>query len=373
MTTERIGSGEFHDPQREKYTYEAAFRASCDYFNGNELAAKVFVDKYALRDKEGFLLENTPLMMHERLASEFARIDVKYGENREQRYQTYLEALDKFARIVPQGSPMAAIGNPYQVLSASNCLVIASPEDSISGIFRAGLELAQLYKRRAGTGVDISTLRPDGMPVNNAARTTSGAWSFAEFYSFVTKMIAQKGRRGALMITIDVHHPDVVKFATMKHDLTKVTGANVSIRLSDAFLKAVDENGEYEQRFPCDGEPAMSKMVKAREVWDVIVDSATKTAEPGLIFWDAMLRNLPAHKYEQFRAVTTNPCCFDQDSDVFVVTKRGIKEIKDVTSDDLVWVDEDQVWAETSGYFDAGRAEVFKVTLSNNEQLYITG
>jgi ribonucleoside-diphosphate reductase alpha chain len=378
MDIERMGA-DLHDPQREKYTYESAFKASVEYFSGNELAAKVFVDKYALRDKEGFLLENTPRMMHERLATELARIDTKYCKHEDRKqmcfdesYQEYLEALDKFARIVPQGSPMAAIGNPFQVLSASNCLVIASPEDSISGIFRAGLELAQLYKRRAGTGVDISTLRPDGMSVNNAARTTTGAWSFAEFYSFITKMIAQKGRRGALMITMDVHHPDVTQFATMKHDLTKVTGANVSIRLSDAFLRAVDEGGEYEQRFPCEGEPRMSQMVNAREVWDIIVGSATKTAEPGLIFWDAMLRNLPAHKYEQFRAVTTNPCCFDQSSNVFIITKRGIKEIKDVTPDDLVWIDEHQVWAETSGYFDAGKGEVFKVTLSNNEQLYIT-
>jgi ribonucleoside-diphosphate reductase alpha chain len=292
---------------KKEFTYEQAYRHSLEYFNGNELAAKVFVDKYALRNKTG-LMEQTPAQMHDRLALEFARIDAKYGADKEMRFVQYRNALDKFARIVPQGSPMAAIGNPFQILSASNCLVIASPEDSISGIFRAGQELAQLFKRRAGTGIDISTLRPDGMPVNNAARTTTGAWSFAEFYSFVTKMIAQKGRRGALMITMDVHHPDVVKFATMKHDLTKVNHANVSIRLSDEFMKAVDEDKEYEQRFPCEGEPSISKKVRARDVWNVIVDSATKTAEPGLIFWDAMLRNLPAHTYKEFKSLTTNPC-----------------------------------------------------------------
>jgi ribonucleotide reductase alpha subunit/intein/homing endonuclease len=726
MDIERIVNGQPFDPQREKYTYESALKASVEYFNGNELAAKVFVDKYALRDKEGFLLENTPRMMHERLAREFARIDVKYCKHEdrkdvafEESYQEYLDALDKFARIVPQGSPMAAIGNPFQVLSGSNCVVVAPPGDSISDIFRAGLNLAQLFKRRCGVGTDLSLLRPDGTPVNNAARTTTGAWSFADFYSFITRKIGQciaggervltinglkpiedvdpgdkvwtkkgwvsvvsllnngkktifetkvrygfsikttedhvfavesggqlqekplkdivagdrvvlipgspeydrsvelfpvsyvkhgsnqsnrlntdvsiptrltfslayllgymfgdgnvefdkfgepllvslacahaypdvqdklvgiisdvfgykasvrsgdgavnrvtinsklicrwlqtngilkqksdrirvprviwesgsaiqcafiagffdadgtnggkkkgyaiasvsypfvrdlqtmlmasgivskihledrsakgwldlytiyitgthaqerfvdnvaifsaktndfvsardnyltpytssglgivsgrynyvpgspqhisasaysqlkkegvseaqdellitsevisvecvgeedtydlelesehlfwcegfyvhnSGRRGALMLTLDVHHPDVIQFATMKHDLTKVTGANISVRLSDAFLKAVDEDGEYEQRWPCEGEPAISKMVRARDVWDTIVNSATKTAEPGLIFWDAVLRNLPANCYPPFKTKSTNPC-----------------------------------------------------------------
>lgn len=224
-----------------------------------------------------------------------------------------------------------------------------------------------------GVGFDLSTLRPEGLPVNNAARSTTGAWSFADLFSDVTRMIGQGGRRGALMITLDVHHPDVVKFATMKHDLTKVTGANVSLRLSDEFLTAVENDTDYEVRWPCNStDPVIRKRVNARRVWEVIVDSATKSAEPGLIMWTNAVRTLPAHEYPQFKSVSTNPCCFDKDSCVWVVTDTGIKEIKDVKKSDLVWVDSENTWAKTSGYFDAGVADVFRVTLSNNTELFIT-
>jgi ribonucleoside-diphosphate reductase alpha chain len=291
------------------YSYKEAYQKSLDYFYGDELAAKVFVDKYALKDNSGNYVEDSPDAMHDRLASEFARIDSeKYGLDYASRFDAYRQALDKFARVVPQGSPMAAVGNNFQLMSASNCVVVDSPQDSISGIVRSGLELAQLYKRRCGVGIDISSLRPDGTSVNNAARTTSGAWSFADFYSYITRMIGQEGRRGALMITMDVHHPDVIKFATMKQDLTKVTGANVSVRLSDEFLQAVENDTEYELRWPCEGTPKIRKMIRAREVWDVIIKSATDTAEPGLILWGNMLKNLPPQCYEQFKTISTNPC-----------------------------------------------------------------
>lgn len=307
-----ISKGEVSLEHAEKstyYTYQEAYKKSLEYFYGDELAAKVFVDKYALKDNDGRYVELTPDDMHDRLAREFARIDSeKYGLNFDERFTLYRDALDKFARVVPQGSPMAAVGNTYQVMSASNCVVVESPQDSISGIVRSGLELAQLYKRRCGVGIDISTLRPDGTSVNNAARTTSGAWSFADFYSYITRMIGQEGRRGALMITMDVHHPDVIKFATMKQDLSKVTGANVSVRLSDEFLSAVETDTSYEQRWPCEGEPKIRKMVRARDVWDVIIKSATDTAEPGLILWGNMLKNLPPQCYEQFKTISTNPC-----------------------------------------------------------------
>lgn len=293
----------------KKYSKEEASRDSKVYFAGDALCADVFVNKYALRDTDDKFDDNTPDLLHQRLASEFARIDAeKYGLNFEERYAVYYDALKNFQRIVAQGSPMAAVGNPYQVMSASNCVVVESPEDSIAGIMKTGTELAQLFKRRAGCGVDISTLRPDGLTVNNAARTTSGAWSFADYYSYITRMIAQNSRRGALMVTIDVHHPDVEKFATMKKDLTKVTGANVSIRLSDEFLKAVDEDQEYEQRWPCEGAPVIRKKVSARQVWKTIIDNATLTAEPGLIFWDRMTKRLPAHSYDKFKSRSTNPC-----------------------------------------------------------------
>lgn len=292
------------------FTYEEVLEASIEYFNGNELAAKVFVDKYALRDNNGRFKEKTPDDMHNRLAGEFARIDAeKYSLNYDDRFAIYRDAINRFARICPQGSPMTAIGNKYQLMSASNCVVVASPKDNMGSIIDTGKDLAQLYKRRCGVGTDISTLRPEGMTVNNAARTTSGAWSFADFYSYITRMVGQQARRGALMITLSVHHPDVIKFATMKHDLTKVTGANISLRLSDEFLKAVENNEEYELRFPCEDEkPVYSKYVKARDVWDVIISSATQFAEPGLIMWQNMLDNLPAHCYPSFKTCSTNPC-----------------------------------------------------------------
>lgn len=291
------------------HTYNQVLEASSEYFHNNELAAKVFTDKYALRDNEGNFLELTPNDMHDRLAKEFARIDAdKYKLNYDERFAVYRGAMDKFARICPQGSPMAAIGNIHQIMSASNCVVIESPKDSMEGILDCAKDLAQLYKRRCGVGVDLSTLRPEGTKVNNAARTTSGAWSFADLYSYITRMVGQNSRRGALMLTMDVHHPDVVKFATMKHDVTKVTGANISVRLSDEFLKAVENDKEYEQRWPLEGEPVTSKKVSAKEVWNIIVKSATATAEPGLIMWDNMIKNLPAHCYPEFKTISTNPC-----------------------------------------------------------------
>lgn len=297
--------------EKKTYTWNEAFAASKEYFAGDELPANVWANKYALRDPEGLFVEKTPADMHNRLAREFARIDKeKYGLDFEEHFARYRDAMEQFSRIVPQGSPMAAVGNPYNIMSASNCIVIESPEDSIAGIMQSGLELAQLMKRRAGVGLDISTLRPDGFKVNNAARTTSGAFSFADFYSYVTRMIAQNGRRGALMITLNVHHPDVEKFAKMKADLSKVTGANVSIRLTDEFLAAVEKNEEYEQRWPCEEgtTPVIRKKVSARGVWNVIIEMATKTAEPGLIFWDRMVKRLPAHSYPAFKSKSTNPC-----------------------------------------------------------------
>ncbi|MCZ2222478.1 MAG: hypothetical protein LC122_02490 [Chitinophagales bacterium] len=223
-----------------------------------------------------------------------------------------------------------------------------------------------------GVGIDISTLRPEGTRVNNAAKTTSGAWSFADFFSYVTRMIGQNNRRGALMVTMSVHHPDILKFITMKQDLTKVTGANISVKLTDEFLKAVDNDEEYELRFPIDGKPLVTSKVKAKDVWDVIVNSATKTAEPGMLMWDNIINNLPPNCYPQFKTISTNPCCFSQDSEVFIVTKEGIKEIKEITNSDEIWIDSEKVWAKTSGYFNAGTAEVFEVVFSNGEKLEIT-
>jgi len=285
-------------------------QASLKYFDGDELAANVFTTKYALKTKKGEYLETTPDDMHRRLAKEFARIERKYeGQSLDE--NTIYNHLKNFGEIVPQGSPMYGIGNNEVNVSLSNCVVVASPEDNISSIVDSGKQLANLFKRRCGVGLDISNLRPEGMTVNNSAGTTTGAWSFADFYSYVCRMIGQNGRRGALMISLDIRHPDIEKFVKMKHDLTKVTGANVSIRISDDFMEAVEQDQDFTLRFPVNSDTyTYTKNVRARELWKSIVDSATKTAEPGLLMWGNIEKYLPAESYKDvgFKTLTTNPC-----------------------------------------------------------------
>ena len=293
------------------YNKEEVNKASLEYFKGDELAASVFTSKYALKNKEGKFVELTPKDLHRRLAKEFARIEAKYGGSTALDEETIFQHLDHFGDIVPQGSPMYGIGNDFVNVSLSNCVVVASPEDNVSSIMDSGKELANLFKRRCGVGLDLSNLRPEGMVVNNSAGTTTGAWSFADFYSYVCRMIGQNGRRGALMISIDVRHPDVDKFAKMKNDLTKVTGANVSIKISDDFMEAVEQDQDFTLRFPVDSSVhTFTKTIRARELWKDIVDSATKTAEPGLLMWGNIEKFLPAESYKDvgFKTITTNPC-----------------------------------------------------------------
>lgn len=292
------------------YTYEEAHKSTLEYFFGDEFVTDTFLKKYLLKNKENEFVELNPDHSLRRLAGEFARIDFeKYNKNYQKSFDRYYDALKGFARVCAQGSPMSAIGNIFQVMSASNCVVVPAPKDSIHGIFSTGEQLAQLYKRRAGVGTDLSLLRPEKAVVNNAARTTTGAWSFADFYSHVTNMIGQKARRGALMLTMDVMHPDILKFAKCKHDITKVTGANISVKLFDEFMKAVESDSDFTLKWPVDSEnPIISTAVKARDIWNEIIDSATKTADPGLMFIDTIKKNLPADFYEEFKTVTTNPC-----------------------------------------------------------------
>jgi len=282
-----------------------------EYFDGDELATNVFMTKYCLRDKKGNFMEKTPDDMHKRIAKEFARMEDKFI-TRKSNHLTEDEIysfLKDFKYIVPQGSPMMGIGNNYVNVSLSNCVVIDNPADSVSSIMDAGKDLANLFKRRCGVGVDISSLRPEGAVVNNSARTTTGAWSFADFYSYVCRMIGQNGRRGALMISLDVRHPDIKKFVQMKKDLTKVTGANVSIKISDSFMEAVEKKETFTLQFPVDSEdPEYVRDIDAAALWSTIVESATTGAEPGLLMWDNIIRNLPAHEYEEFSTKTTNPC-----------------------------------------------------------------
>ena len=292
------------------FSYDEVYSATLNYFNGDDLAANVFVTKYALKDVDGNYLEKTPDDMHYRLAKEFARIEAKFEKNALSEEQIF-DFLKNFRQIVPQGSPMAGIGNNYQNISLSNCSVIKPPEDTMSSIFNTARDMANLYKRRFGVGTDLSKLRPSGAPVSNAAKTSTGAYSFADFYSNVTKVIGQNSRRGALMLTMDVRHPDIENFITMKHDLKKVTSANVSVKLTNDFMERVEKDEVFILRWPVDSEsPKITREVKAKDLWNLIISSATKYAEPGLFFWDTILENLPAQCYADvgFEHYSTNPC-----------------------------------------------------------------
>lgn len=292
-------------------TYNEVFEKSVEYFKGDELASSVFATKYALQDKEGNFLETTPDQMHRRLAKEFARIESKYPNPMCE--DTIYNLLKDFKYIVPQGSPMSGIGNKHQVQSLSNCFVIDSPTDSYGGILKADQEQVQIMKRRGGVGFDISTIRPKGMNTSNAAKTTDGIGVFMERFSNSCREVAQGGRRGALMLTISVHHPDIETFINIKRDLTKVTGANISIRLTDEFMEAVENDESYELRFPVDStndNRIFTQTTSAKEIWNQVIESAHGSAEPGLLFWDNVLNYTPAQIYkdEGFNTISTNPC-----------------------------------------------------------------
>lgn len=293
------------------YTKEQVKEASQNYFEGEALPAGVFADKYALRDREERFYELVPTDMHWRLAREFARAEAPYPNA--MTAEQIFPYLDGFRWIVPQGSPMFGIGNPYQLVSLSNCSVIAGPDDTMSSIMERGRDLANLYKRRFGAGLDISKLRPAGSSVNNAAITSTGAWSFADLYSYITRMVGQSGRRGALMLTMDARHPDIEKFITMKADLTKVTGANVSVRVTDDFMQAVKDDGAILLHWPIGTDLVKKRFerpAKAREIFNLIAAQACQTAEPGLLFWDTIQKNLPLDYYRAygFETLCTNPC-----------------------------------------------------------------
>jgi len=291
-------------------TYDQVFSESLEYFGGDELAASVFATKYALQDTQGNFLETTPDHMHRRLAREFARVEEKY-DNAMPEEEIY-NLFKDFKYVVPQGSPMSGVGNPHQIQSLSNCFVVDSPEDSYGGILKADQEQVQVMKRRGGVGFDISTIRPKGLNTSNAAKTTDGIGVFMERFSNSCREVAQGGRRGALMLTICVHHPDIRTFITIKRDLSKVTGANISIRLTDEFMNAVENEEDYEIRFPVDRdeERIVSDHISAKEIWDEIIESAHGSAEPGLLFWDNVLNYTPAQIYKDdgFHTISTNPC-----------------------------------------------------------------
>ena len=292
-----------------KIEYQDAINDSKKYFGGDELAANVFVTKYALTDKDGNILESNPDQMHKRLAGEFSRVESKYPNpmSEDEIYQL----LKDFKYVVPQGSPMSGIGNTHQIQSISNCFVIESPYDSYGGILKTDQELVQIAKRRGGVGFDISTIRPRGRTTANCARTTDGIEVFLDRFSNSCREVAQNGRRGALMITISVHHPQIMDFIKIKKDLSRVTGANISIRLSDEFMNAVKDETEVQLRWPVDSDtPQVVEEVDAKDLWHEIIESAHACAEPGLLFWDTAKKATPSDIYEKegFGSTSTNPC-----------------------------------------------------------------
>ena len=297
--------------EKKTYTYDEAYHASLDYFKVDELAARVWATKYALKDSFGHLYEHTPDDMHHRIASELARIEKKYPNPMSE--QQIFDLLKNFRYIVPQGSPMAGIGNNFQVGSLSNCFVIGldGQPDSYGGIIKIDEEQVQLMKRRGGVGHDLSHIRPLGSPVKNSALTSTGLVPFMERYSNSTREVAQDGRRGALMLTVSIKHPDSESFIDAKMVEGKVTGANVSVRIDDAFMQAAVDGAEYVQQFPIDSDqPLYTKKIDARKLWEKIVHNAWKSAEPGVLFWDTITREAVPDCYADlgFRTISTNPC-----------------------------------------------------------------
>ena len=293
------------------YTFDEAFKASLDYFTGDELAAKVWVNKYALKDAFGNIYEESPVDMHHRLASEIARVEKKYPNPLSE--QELFDLFDHFRYIVPQGSPMTGIGNDYQIASLSNCFVIGldGEADSYGAIIRIDEEQVQLMKRRGGVGHDLSHIRPKGSPVKNSALTSTGLVPFMERYSNSTREVAQDGRRGALMLSVSIKHPDSESFIDAKMTEGKVTGANVSVKIDDDFMNSVVSGTSYKQQYPIDSnEPTTVKEIDAAALWKKIIHNAWKSAEPGVLFWDTILKESVPDSYADlgFRTVSTNPC-----------------------------------------------------------------
>ncbi|MDY6413471.1 MAG: adenosylcobalamin-dependent ribonucleoside-diphosphate reductase [Bacteroidales bacterium] len=297
--------------EKKTYTYDEAYHASLEYFKGDELAARVWATKYALKDSFGHLYELTPDDMHHRIASEIARIEKKYPNPMSE--EKIFSLLKNFRYIVPQGSPMAGIGNNFQVGSLSNCFVIGldGQPDSYGGIIKIDEEQVQLMKRRGGVGHDLSHIRPQGSPVKNSALTSTGLVPFMERYSNSTREVAQDGRRGALMLTVSIKHPDSESFIDAKMTEGKVTGANVSVRIDDAFMQAAVDGTEYIQQYPINSkEPLYTKKIDASKLWNKIVHNAWKSAEPGVLFWDTIIREAVPDCYADlgFQTISTNPC-----------------------------------------------------------------
>ena len=295
----------------QEYSFEEAVESSKEYFKGDNLAATVWVSKYALKDSYGSIFEKNPIQMHQRISKEIARIESKYKNPMSEEY--IFSLLDRFKFVIPQGGPMTGIGNNMQIASLSNCFVIGhkNPADSYGGIIRIDEEQVQLMKRRGGVGHDLSHIRPKGSPVLNSALTSTGVAPFMERYSNSTREVAQDGRRGALMLSLSIKHPDAEKFIDAKMTEGKVTGANISIKMDDEFMRAAIEKKSYTQQFPIVSDnPQYVSEIDASALWKKIVHNAWKSAEPGILFWDTIIRESVPDCYGDlgFTTVSTNPC-----------------------------------------------------------------
>lgn len=315
----------------KKYTHEQVLETATDYFGGDSLAANVWMNKYALKDSDGNIYELTPNEMHRRLASEVARIDANYPNPMSE--DEFFELFRDFIYIIPQGSPMAGIGNDFQVSSLSNCFVIGSDvnSDSYGGIMKVDQEQVQLMKRRGGVGHDLSHIRPAGSRVLNSALTSTGIVPFMERYSNSTREVAQDGRRGALMLSVSIKHPDSEKFIDAKMEQGKVTGANISVKLDDEFMKAVSSGSEYTQQYPIHSlSPTTVKPIEAVKIWDKIVHNAWKSAEPGILFWDTIIRESVPDCYidHGFKTISTNPCFSGKEK---LLTPEGYKTFAELS------------------------------------------
>ena len=299
------------DLKRKVFSDSEALLASQEYFKGDELAARVWINKYALKDSDGNLYELTPDDMHRRLVKEIYRIESKYENPLSE--EILYELFKDFKYIIPQGGPMSGIGNNMQIVSLSNCFVIGHdrPTDSYGGILKTDQEQVQLMKRRGGVGLDLSNLRPKGSPVKNSALTSTGIVPFMERYSNTTREVAQDGRRGALMLSVSVKHPDSEDFIDAKLTQGKVTAANVSVKITDEFMNALINKDKFIQQYPIDDRaPKYIKEVDPQKIWKKIIHNAWKSAEPGILFWDTIIRESVADCYADigYKTVSTNPC-----------------------------------------------------------------
>lgn len=363
------------------YSYDEALEASLDYFDGDNMRATTFLQKYALKSLDGNeYYEKDPDDLHDRLADEFYRIEKMYPNPLSR--EKIREELDGFGHIIPNGSPMAAIGNDIQLMSASNCFVAGNTADSYGGILSMDEDLTQIMKRRGGVGVDISHLRPKGANVSNAARSSTGAVSFMERLSGTTREVAQGGRRGALMITMHIRHPESEDFIEIKSDETSVTGANVSLKVTDDFMRAVYEDESFVQRFPVDASPEEAKFTKevnAKKLWHKIVSTARDHAEPGVLFWDKMTSYTPADCYADlgYKTHSTNPCVT---GDTLISTDQGLVEAsvlakkgpQKVVTDERI--DDSRKYRKTTdvGIYETGTKDVYKVETEEGYTLRLT-